>query len=438
MARAQSATGLRAAPANIRIPGIPGSEATDAFAFNGTLPGPVLRAKPGQDLLLDLENGLAEPLSLHWQGWRGPNALDGVAGLTGAAIPAGQAQRIVLPLREPGFLLYRPMLPGRTAEATDRGLAGALVVEDATPRPDINEEIVALIDDVLLDEAGRHAAFGNEAARFGPGRLGNHVLVNGRAAPLAQSVMPGARLRLRIANVANDRVMRLRIEGARATVIVVDSQPCEAFEPARGTLPFLPGSRYELLLDVPRIPGAEVRVVGDLGQPLPLLVLSATRASMVERELPAPAPLPANTALPVEIRLQDAVRADLMLGGGALRNPDGSLTMPPADARDWRINGKKGDFGSEPMMRARRGAPVVLTLVNRTQWFQALHLHGHSVRRLHALDDGWEPYWLDTIGIAPEQTVRVAFVADNPGRWLIGSAMLERLDAGLFTWFEVG
>ena len=35
------------------------------------------------------------------------------------------------------------------------------------------------------------------------------------------------------------------------------------------------------------------------------------------------------------------------------------------------------------------------------------------------------------------KTVRIAFVADNPGKWLLASTVLERFDAGLWTWIEV-
>ena len=47
-----------------------------------------------------------------------------------------------------------------------------------------------------------------------------------------------------------------------------------------------------------------------------------------------------------------------------------------------------------------------------------MHLHGHHVRLLDALDDGWKPFWLDTILAPPQRTTRVAFVADNRGKWL--------------------
>ena len=81
--------------------------------------------------------------------------------------------------------------------------------------------------------------------------------------------------------------------------------------------------------------------------------------------------------------------------------------------------------------------PVPLALTNATAFVQPVHLHGHVFRLLHALDDGWEPYWLDTIQLAEDKTVRIAFQTDNPGRWLVSSTVLERFDTGLWTWFEV-
>ena len=49
------------------------------------------------------------------------------------------------------------------------------------------------------------------------------------------------------------------------------------------------------------------------------------------------------------------------------------------------------------------------------------HLHGHHFRLLDRLDDGWKPFWLDTLAIEPGQTQRIAFAAEHAGRWLIES-----------------
>ena len=65
-----------------------------------------------------------------------------------------------------------------------------------------------------------------------------------------------------------------------------------------------------------------------------------------------------------------------------------------------------------------------------------MHVHGHAFRLLDRLDDGWAPYWLDTL-VVGDRTERIAFVADNPGRWLIECRMLERSDSDTAVWFAV-
>ena len=84
-----------------------------------------------------------------------------------------------------------------------------------------------------------------------------------------------------------------------------------------------------------------------------------------------------------------------------------------------------------------RNTPVTLTLRNRSDVVQPMHVHGHCWRLLHDLDDGWDPYWRDSVLLAPGRTKHVAFIADNPGRWALVSGDLRRQDAGLSTWFEV-
>jgi hypothetical protein len=58
---------------------------------------------------------------------------------------------------------------------------------------------------------------------------------------------------------------------------------------------------------------------------------------------------------------------------------------------------------------------------NPTDQHTRCHLHGHSARLLDALDDGWKPYWLDTILAPPQRRRASRFVADNRGKWLIES-----------------
>jgi FtsP/CotA-like multicopper oxidase with cupredoxin domain len=80
---------------------------------------------------------------------------------------------------------------------------------------------------------------------------------------------------------------------------------------------------------------------------------------------------------------------------------------------------------------------VVLAFANRSDVAQVVHLHGHSARLLDRLDDGWKPFWLDTLLVEPRQTDRIAFLADNPGKWAIDTRALDRDTTGIAGWFGV-
>ena len=59
------------------------------------------------------------------------------------------------------------------------------------------------------------------------------------------------------------------------------------------------------------------------------------------------------------------------------------------------------------------------------------------VRLLDRLDDGWKPYWLDTLAIEPGQTQRIAFPAEYPGRYLIESVATDWAAPRLVRWYSV-
>ena len=85
----------------------------------------------------------------------------------------------------------------------------------------------------------------------------------------------------------------------------------------------------------------------------------------------------------------------------------------------------------------KAGGSVTLGFDNRSDSLVALRLHGHVMRLLHAKDDGWEPYWRDSVLLPPRSVNHVAFIADNPGRWLLESALFDQAAFGLRHWFEV-
>ena len=136
--------------------------------------------------------------------------------------------------------------------------------------------------------------------------------------------------------------------------------------------------------------------------------------------LPPAPPLPSN-GLPEQLDLKGAVRVDLALGGS------------PAD---W-VTPVNFTASAPPAFRAKSGRTVVLTLTNRAAITTVFHLHGHHFRLLDRLDDGWKPFWLDTLAIEPGQTQRIAFAAEYAGRWLIESVATDWAAPRLVRWYSV-
>lgn len=410
---------VTAKPTSVRLRADAAKEA-DLWTL-GNEPAPAFRLKHGDDVRLSLTNGTSLPLSLHFHGVRGPNAQDGVGGLTEPPVPSGGSRDIDFTPPDAGTFLVRPCIPGTSAQPLERGLSALLIVEEKEP-PAVDADLPLLIDDWRLAEDGTLEPFAAPGTEGPAGRLGNLLTVNGTAAPHRVSARPGSRIRLRFANACNARALRLRFDNLKATVIAVDGQPTEAFEPLRASLPLGPGNRYDLLVDVPDVPDGKSTVVAMLGQGLPLVEI--TTAGKPRSAKPDIRPLPRNEKLPRAIALEKATRKDLVIEASS----DGQAP--------WTINGAAGDPAA-PVVTVKRGSPVVLTLVNKTPYAQPFHLHGHVFRLLHALDDGWQPYFLDTVQVPENKTSRIAFVADNPGKWLLESMVMERFDAGLWTWIEV-
>jgi FtsP/CotA-like multicopper oxidase with cupredoxin domain len=419
---------LEAGPASLQL-AAPPAPATALLGYNGAAPGPLLRVRQGEPLKLKLVNKLPQPTTLSFPGLRTANAVLGVGGLTQPPVAAGASQDIRFAPPDSGFNLYLPHAGAVSASQLSQGLFGPIIVEEPSP-PAVDLEAVVILSDWRLDSNGGIADLGNSALDRGAGRIGSILAANSALAPLTLSAAPGARVRLRLANAATVRVMTIAIEGAKTLIVAVDGQPSETFEPLHNLVPVGPGARFELMFDMPREAGALARFAlrgGDLGatpgEPdRPMLVIEAKGAAVAPR--PPLGGLPANPRLPAEIGLERAKRADLTMtgGGGAPFAIDG-VTFT--------------DWAAKPSFAVPRGSPVTLGLVNKTANMQAFRLNGHVARLLHALDDGWEPYWRDTFLLQPGKTLHAAFVADNPGKWPIESASPERRSAGLATWFQV-
>lgn len=104
---------------------------TDILGFDGVVPGPLLRHKQGDTLNARLVNKTDQPLTIHWQGMRGENAMDGAAPLTQAPVAPGASFDYRRLLTDPGLFCYRPSVYPHSGELMGRGLKGLLVVDES-------------------------------------------------------------------------------------------------------------------------------------------------------------------------------------------------------------------------------------------------------------------------------------------------------------------
>jgi FtsP/CotA-like multicopper oxidase with cupredoxin domain len=233
-------------------------------------------------------------------------------------------------------------------------------------------------------------------------------------------------------------MMAIAFSGVTPMVLAIDSQPCEAFEPAKNQIPLAPGARFDVMLDLPSEPeaNADVRLIGGAGSDM--VLLSVKTAGEKRPPLAPIASLPQNLLLPAEIKLESARKFNILIGARA--SAPGDANSPPSQDQPlcFKLNDKIfNGYAPPPLFSVKRGTPVMLGFTNSTDAIQAIHVHGHAMRLLHDLDDGWEPYWRDTAVIAPGKSKHVAFLAGNPGKWAIEGVDTGRHGDGTASWFEV-
>ena len=233
-------------PSRVAIMG-PGQPDTDVWAFNGEVPGPTLRATQGDRLRIAVANDLVEPTTIHWYGLRVPNEMDGVPHLTQSPIDPGETFTYEFDLRDAGTYWYHAFING--AEQTERGLYGAVIVQEHLP-PEVDREIVWILDDWSIDDQGRFHAFGDLQAASHAGRLGTIVTING-SMDRVEPVRVNERIRLRLVNAANARTFGLGFEHQNPWIVALDGQPVTPHPPSGDRVVLAPGMRTDLMIDIP-------------------------------------------------------------------------------------------------------------------------------------------------------------------------------------------
>ena len=410
---------LRAAPTEITAVG---GRSLKVWAYNGTVPGPVLRVRLGEEVRVDLVNDLPQPTTIHWHGVRVPNAMDGVPGVTQPPIEPGERFTYQFVPKDAGTFWFHPHVRG--SEQIERGLYGVLVVEDAEPLP-YTQDVVWVLDDWLLTPDGQvDPRFNTRRDLAHDGRWGNHVTVNGMIGA-ELTVRPGERIRLRLVDSANGRVFAPDFGALDASVIAVDGMYTRYPLDPRG-FDIAPGNRLDLDIRIrPDDGGRSFEIVDRFrGRALRLATIR------VVDEPPVDVPdfrAPSNDGVPrwreaIDAEVDHVYRLDARVGG-----PLGL---------QWMINGKV--WGEHEISDLPAGRWAKVRFANDSARLHPMHIHGQFFKVLARNGEpADEPYFRDTVLLRRQETVDVGMVPLDWGKWLLHCHILEHAESGMRTLVEV-
>jgi multicopper oxidase len=415
-----------------------GGPVVKTWAYGGSVPGPLLRARAGDLLRVRVDNQLPASTSVHWHGISLPNKMDGVPGMTQAPIAAGTSFTYEFTVPDPGTYFYHP----HSDVQLDHGLYGTLLVDDPDDPGGYDVEWTVVLDD-WVDGIGRtpeqvlkgltdgsgadiHGSMGGVAEGASSPLLGvgghvayPHYLANGRvpAAPVTLEAEPGQRMRLRLINAGSDTAFRVALGGHRLTVTHSDGFPVVPM--TNDALLIGMGERYDVLVTVrdgvfPLVALAE----GKKGNAL-AIVRSAGGTP------------PAASARPAELAGSVTVGTDLTAADTVRLQPrqvDRSHVLRLRGSLSpyrWTINDKT--FHDADPLPVEAGQRVRLRFQNHSRMFHPMHLHGHTF----ALVRGGARK--DTVIVGPLETVEVDFDANNPGQWMTHCHNIYHAEAGMMT-----
>lgn len=428
---------LTAAPGETRF--LPGqTKPARVLQYNGSTPGPILRLPQGVESSIAFHNGLDEATTVHWHGLRIDNAMDGVPKLTQAAVPPGGDFTYRLTPPDAGTYWYHTH--HRSWSQMAMGLSGVMIIEENEP-PYVDQDIVCALDDWRLKPSGE---LHTESLRSihdwsHDGRMGNFITVNGQLNP-GFEVSHGERVRLRLVNVANARIMQVVIKQPDIHVVAIDGQPVTPFRPEANIVTLAPSQRIDLIIDLSADAGEKSPIGLYIGEhAYGIAHFRFSQPIKREQALDTPIQLPMNPqnriTLPAEFK-----KVPLRMQGGAMGHMAGAhyqgRDMSIHDLVEqhnqmWAFNGVAG-LPAKPLFSVPRGTPISLEINNDNNWPHAMHIHGH-----HFIHNRFPGIWHDTSLFAPGEKGSMKFIADNPGKWLIHCHIVEHMAGGMVTWFEV-
>lgn len=236
------------------------------MTFNGTVPGPLIEANWGDNLIIHVTNNLrSNGTSVHWHGLRqlGSVEYDGVPGVTQCAIAPGDTLTYKFQATQYGSTWYHSHFSLQYSE----GLFGPLILHGPATA-DYDEDLGLL----FLQDWSHQTAFTawSGRQRYGITHSLSNLLINGTNTFDCSSVaadencagggqkfetvfQPGKKYLIRLVNVALDSQFQFSIDGHRLKVIANDLVPIEPYE--TDSIVLSAAQRYDVIVEADAAPG---------------------------------------------------------------------------------------------------------------------------------------------------------------------------------------
>jgi len=425
--------------------------------YNGSFPGPLLRLKEGQRVVVDVHNNSDTPEQLHWHGQFLPADVDGAAEEGSPFIPAHGVRRIAFTPKPSGFRFYHThtMTNGDLSLGLYSGLAGPVYVEPRNDPGAYDREVFLTLKEFVpyfnqmemktgflapnnpvreLYDLDQRAIARMRAKGRDPGwQVGYHYYaINGRmlgeGEPLR--VKQGERVLMHVLNASATQIRSLALPGHLFQVVALDGNPV----PNPSAVPVLwlaPAERVSAIVEM-NAPG--IWIMGDIDEHarmhgMGIAVEYAGQTGKSEWKDPPQSRWDYRTfAKP----------------GAVARAPDHLLELTftteyaAQDGFDtFAINGKTFEMHAhEPLARLAFGKRYRLKLRNATDDVHPIHLHPHNfeIASIGGLPTAGLAKDVVMLGGFGEMTLD--FTADQRGLSLFHCHMQDHMDYGFMGLFD--
>jgi FtsP/CotA-like multicopper oxidase with cupredoxin domain len=397
------------------------------IAYNGSVPGPLLRMKEGQPVTIEVFNDTGEAEIVHWHGLQIPSAVDGAMEEGTPMIPAHSSARYTFTPKPSGTRWYHThIMAGRNLKrATYTGQFGFIYIDPRTEPGNYDQEVFLALKewDPYMSSGGE----GDDSIDVAYELFSINDRALGHGEPLR--VKPGQRVLLRILNASATITRRIAVAGHKFRVMAMDGNPV-AIPKEVQALELGPAERIDALVEMNQ-PG--VWILGatddrDRARGMGIVIEYAGQSGEPRWIAPADAPWDytafGNPGKP-DPQVDPPERVPLVFE----KKFAGHHWVDK-----WTINGKS--FPKTDPIRVKANTRYRLVFDNRSNEAHPVHLHRHTFELVKIAGVPTSGVFKDVVVVGAKSQTEVDLIANNPGLTLFHCHQQMHMDFGFMTLME--